>query len=228
MVVFYFVYFCIFKMAYGRKKGTKRVYRRANKRRAFVRRGSLRRNRKGVDIHFFKRTFVAECSVTNAGWQNQTTLGAYSALQLQNVPGYAEFTAMYDMYKICGIKQKFVFNRTSTETSGSSEMPQLITVNDFNDSTALANEAEALEYASYKASRLDKPRSRYYRPSINITVPNGTSGMSSKSRWLNTTEVDIDHFGLKPAVDTISTATGTTIGTLRIYYTFYLAFKGKK
>lgn len=213
-------------MAYRRKTYRRRNLRR-KARRSFKRRAS-RINKKGVAIHYFKRTFVAECSVTNAGWQNQTTLGAYSALQLQNVPGYTEFTSMYDQYKICGLRQKFIFNRTSTETSGSSEMPQLLTVNDFNDSTALANEAEALEYASYKMRRLDKPVSRYYRPSINVTVPNATSGMAVKSRWLNTSEVDIDHFGLKVAVDTISSATGTTIGTLRIYYTFYLAFKGKK
>lgn len=205
-----------------------RTYKKRKYNKKFIRRAVTgNKIRVPKNVHYFKRTFVAEATVTNSGFQNQSTLGLYSALQLQHVPGYAEFVSMFDQYKICGIKQKFVFNRNSAETSATfTELPQLITVNDFNDSTALSNEAEALQYGSYRASRLDRARTRYYRPSINVTVPNAASGKTQKACWLNCSEVDIDHFGLKPAVDVISTATGTTIGTLRVYYTFYIAFKG--
>ena len=205
---------------------TPRAYRKSKRR--IYRKSRINFRPKQQKVHLFKRTAVIECVVLDGGFQNATILGAYHSVGLNQVPGYTEFTAMYDMYKICGIKQKFVFNKTSAEVATTAEMPELITVNDYNDGSDLANEAEALEYASYKVSRLDKPRSRYYRPSINVPTQYSTNGLTTKSRWLNTSNPDIAHQGLKVAVNTIGTFGTTPLGILRVYYTYYLAFKGKK
>lgn len=205
---------------------TPRAYRKSKQR--IYRKSRINFRPKQQKVHLFKRTRVIECTILDGGFQNATTLGAYHAVGLDQVPGYTEFTAMYDMYKICGVKQKFVFNRTHAEVATPAEMPELITVNDFNDLSDLTNEAEALEYATYKASRLDKPRSRYYRPSINLPTQYTTKGVTSKSRWLNTSEPSTAHLGLKVGVNVIGTFGATPLGVLRIYYTYYLAFKGKK
>jgi len=73
-------------------------------------------------------------------------------MKLTDVPGHAEFTGMFDQYKMCGIARKWVFSKTSAEIGTSAEVPNLLTINDFNDYTALASEAEMLQIPSYKAS----------------------------------------------------------------------------
>ena len=177
----------------------------------------------GVTTHFHKRIIVSEVAITNSGWQNP----GVNSVKLEDFTGYTELTNMYDIYKICAIKKKFIFNRNSAEAGASVEIPQLITVNDPNDSTGLLDEAEALLYPSFKSTRLNKPVTRYYKPFIENTVTAGSTSM--KSRWLNTSGGgDIVHHGLKYCVDTIDTSTGTTLGTLRIYTTAYLAFRNPR
>lgn len=190
--------------------------------------------KKGRIIHFFKRTFKQEVSITNAGFvaiPSETAAPRYNDFRLDQLPNYTDFTNLYDTYKICGIRRKYVFNRNSSDmgdTTAGHEIPMLITVNDSNDTTALTNENEGLEYASFKQNRLDRPTKRYFRPfisSISAAVPNNNM---VRSRWLSTAEPDYIHCGMKEAVDTISSAAGATIGTLCIYTTYYIACRTPK
>lgn len=185
-------------------------------------------NRKGQNIHLFKRTVLQTVAITNAGFVGAQTLFGTLGIehQLDSLPNYSDFTNMYDSYKICGIKKKFVFNRNNADvqlTTAGAELPMLLTVNDFNDKTDPANENAMLEYASFKQARLDRPVKRYFRPSILLGDGTSTTSNSVKSRWLSTADADAEHFGLKWAVNTVSTATGATIGTLKVYTTYYIA-----
>lgn len=146
----------------------RRIYKRKPFRRTRrYRRHYGRRSKASSRIHLFKRTKVDEHTITNAGFvaiKSDITDGTYNSFMLDQLPDYAEFTALYDEYKVCMIKQKYIFNRNSAEVaSANAELPQLITVNDYNDTTALANEESALQYQTFKSQRLDKPVVRTFR-----------------------------------------------------------------
>lgn len=96
-------------MAYRRRRIFKRrPYRRVRRyKRRYVK-------RRPSHIHYFKRTKVDEFTITNAGFvaiKSDVADGTYNAFQLDQLPNYAEFTELYDTYKICAIKQKFIYNR---------------------------------------------------------------------------------------------------------------------
>lgn len=207
---------------YAKRKFTtkRRVYRK----RPVNRRRGVRASTKGYKVHYFTRVLVTEHTITNAGFQNTTTLGAIQADALSNLDNYAEYQAMFDQFKIKAVSKKFVFNRNSAEVAGAHiELPQLITYNDYNDGTAIASEVEALQSNSFKVRTLsaDRPITRYYHPKA------GEDGI--QYTWLRTAgDENKSHLGLKWAVQTIDATTGTTLGTLRVYHKYYLSFKGSK
>jgi len=210
-------------MAFRRK-----FKRGASKRRPFRRYRRRTYKKKPQKIHFFKRTKVDEFMLARSGFvalQSDVADNVYNDFKLDQLPNVAEYTALYDLYKICGIKQRYVFAKNSEETSTGNtfELPQLITLNDFNDATALANEAEALQYPSYKARRLDREVKRYFKPKF------GDSNQTIRAPWLATDAGGIaeHHYGIKSAVNTYSSA-GGNLGIMRVYTTFYIAFKDPK
>lgn len=195
---------------------SKKTYR---KKRTFRKKRYVRRYKKG--IHLFKRTFVQSIALSDtAVIQPLTIPTASNSYTLGQLPNYSEFTSLYDSYKICGIKHKFILDVTSNELGSTTSFPTLITVNDYNSGTALASEDVALQYASFKAARLDKPVKRYFRP-CQVTEPS-TLSQTVKSRWNQTNKADVIHRGLLPAV-MYATTSSTAIGTLRVYVTYYLA-----
>lgn len=187
------------------------------------------RRTKAVRVHYFKRTMVAEGLVKDWGWSGYFAPSPYES-KLEDLPNYTEFTALYDSYKICGIKKKFVFSKTSADVDGdaTNELPVLVTINDYNDKVLLSSEAIALQYPSYKARRLDKVVSRYYKPSICLTEASKSGLMSTKSRWLSTANPDVEHFGLKWAIETMGDTSQKNLGHLRVYTTFYIACMGQR
>lgn len=184
--------------------------------------------KRGRLIHYFKRVKKDVIPITDLNFlavKSSVSDGTYNQFRLDYLPNYTDFTNLYDSYKICGISKKYIFDRNSGEAvTANSELPRLITVNDFNDTTALASENEALEYASCKQTRLDKVVKRYFRPTQRL---NNVSEVV-KSRWNMTTEPDQIHFGIKEAVIATTNTGGKDLGTLHIYTTFYIACRTPK
>jgi len=211
---------------YAKRKFTAK--RRTYRKRPSNRRRGVRTSKKGYKVHYFTRVLVTEHTITNAGFQNTTTLGAIQPDALSNLDNYAEYQAMFDQFKLKAVSKKFVFNRNSANVAtASSELPQLITYNDYNDGSAMASEVEALQVDSFKSRTLsaDKPITRYYKPHY-LTA---TAGGLGQGGWMGTvTGQDTNHFGLKWAVTTIDNAGGTTLGTLRVYHKYYMSFRGTK
>lgn len=211
----------------------RRRYRRASNRRKTYRKRIKPMMLKAVrpKIHYFKRTLCEEIQINLSGFVPIPQVQARTAFNeflLTDIPGYTEFQAIYDSYKICAIKQKYVFNRNSSaaETVTSTELPMLYTINDYNDSNAATNLNEMLEYPSFKQARMDRPITRYFK------CKNMVSGTEpTKAQWLPTsltpTGAQYSMRGIKAAYDTIlGTASG--IGKLRVFTTFYLAMKSPK
>lgn len=200
------------------KRSTKRRFPRRYRRRTYKKKGVQK-------VHFFKRVKVDEIAVSKASAFNpiySDVAGTdYNTFNLAQLPNYTEFTALFDQYKICGIKQKYVFSRNSAEVGGSVELPNLVTVNDWNDTSALADEAEALQYASYKSKRLDYPISRFFRPTMAVGQE------IKKAQWLRATNTSETHYGIKQAY-TIADTAAAGLGSMKIYTTFYIACRTPK
>lgn len=200
----------------SKRRTRKRSYRR--------RRPTNRRTSHRGRVYNFTRTYSEEHSIQSIGWQ---TFGAGSIqTYLTDLPNYAEFTDLFDSYRICAIQRKFIYNRNSAEsisTANTAELPMLYTVFDYNEGNVLANEDEALQYSNLKISRLDRITKRYYKPAIKIE-----NSMTVWKRWLPTTNTAEQYFGMKFAVDTIKTGTTETIGTLKVFTKVYLQCKNPK
>lgn len=210
------------------------------KRRGFVKRKGIRINRRGQKVHYFKRTRVDEFTISTPASvgtyftpvYSDVSDTVYNNFRLNQMPGYTDFTAMYDTYKINGIKQKFVFDVNSSEVGGNgvypNGFPSLVTVNDFNDTAALSSEDEALQYETYKSRRLLKPITRYFKP----TMTDNTGGSVSnviRRRWTPTSEPDIAHMGLKVAYTGYNFEVHSkALGRMRVYTTYYVGFMTPK
>lgn len=181
-------------------------------------------------VHFFKRTYHQSYTISTETGSFTPLLtadaGGYNVFKATDLPSYTDFSSLYDQFKICGIKRKYVFNSNSQDFGGAPAIPRLLTVNDFTDSTVLSDEDEGLEFGSCKISRLDKVRSRYFKPAINIEDANQGNLQVVRNRWIETatgTGMDQAYHGLKEAL--LYDSAGTAAGILHIYTTMYIACK---
>lgn len=97
-------------MPKGRRYGKKKAMAR---RRKYARRGGLRRPVKSV--HHFKEQFRLPNILVAANSQVSGTI----APQIANLLNYANFKQLFDLYKITGVKLKFLYRGNSADTQGS-------------------------------------------------------------------------------------------------------------
>lgn len=210
-------------MVYRKFRKFRKTYRKKSVHRPFKKYTGVR-VKNGRTIHYFKRTRVDSWLINEdfkpiPSYYNVTP--SYNTFKLDHVPNYSDFTNLYDSYKICGIRRKYIFDRNTniaTDVDTVRELPRLITVNDFNDQNALTSENEALQYASCKIRRLDRPISRYFRP----TQLDYNGATTRKSTWNSTaTPNQVAFYGIKEA--SVQQTDNVTTGTLHIYTTYYVA-----
>lgn len=177
------------------------------------------RRRTTNKIYAFKRTFEAT-PITIASAANATL--AYSP-SLSNLPSVTDFTNLFDMYRICGLKFNFVpvYNVANTTTVNKFEVFSVIDYNDINTIT----QAQAMEYQNMHKSTSTRPHKRYFKPRIAITQADvsSTSFVASyKPQWISTANTNIAHGFLKFVTDT---NTGSTAFVFNVYITMYVQFK---
>ena len=173
-------------------------------------------------IHFLKRH--ADYSVLSVS----NTLGANAGytFRLSNIPGYTEFTSLYDQFKICGIKVTFrppVTQRSSLATvDNPNANVRFFSAIDYNDSTAPTSSDDVRQYENCKVTSFHQQHVRY------IPEPKfvNTSGQTV-SDWLSTNNPTTIWYGLKVWVDpSLQTTTLTSDYTMECI--FYLCFKNIK
>jgi len=145
---------------------------------------------------------------------------------LQDVAGYTEFTALYDMYKINAVKIVFLPQITQNISLGSINNPEanarFYTALDFNDATAPTSVDAIKEYKTCRYTPILRAHKRYiYKPKIL-----DTNGFSINP-WMSTTNTTANFYGIKGAVEPMFSTT-TTDMSYTIECKFYLAFKNVK
>lgn len=212
----------VYKRRYKRK--SPRTYR---KKRSYKKKGHKRPTN---PTFYFKRKSLISFPIIASlnSFEGAIALGGVNSDALQDVPGYAEYQAMFDEFKIAGISRKWIYDvnsaGTGTAVTAAGGLPVLITYNDKNDATEIASEDETLQIASTKQSRLEKPRSRYWKPQY-------AGAQLGSNTWHSTAlSPTIAHYGLKWAISHVPNASAptTVLGTIRLYTTYYLKFRGAK
>lgn len=175
-------------------------------------------------VYSFKR--MTQTTSINPGAAGVNAYGAFY-YRLVDVPGYTEFTTLFDQYRMTGVKMKFV-PRASQNVSTQS-MGDLVYIIDYDDATAPTSQNQLLENQSVKVRQVfSRPFSVYIRPRTNFTVI-GTSGNQTANipikTWLDCASPDANYFGLKWAwVNAASTL--SPLPSIDIYITYYVQFRG--
>lgn len=150
-----------------------------------------------------------------------TTYGA-SAFNLTQVPGYTDFTALYDFYKIKAIKLSFVpWSNVTNGDSGTEHFQRIFTVIDYNDVGIPTAVTDLQQYKSCKWSPNNRIHKRYFKPKTIIDSYNELALVLDKQPWVPTTNTTNSYYGIKWAIE--SQINLTTL--YKIEAKFYLAFK---
>lgn len=216
--------------------------RRMNRRKPQARRPKrlVSRNRIARQVHSYKRivnlgTYVASQSPATG---YAPAKGAFS-FNMNLVPNAAEYSALYDQYKINGVSLRFIpkTNQFQGGTSGTQNAlgyGQVITVLDYDDSGTPISKDALLEFGSAKVSRSNQIHKRYFKPKmLNLAFINaGTNGYSvGPARWLDWNQSTVEHYGVKWWIDAPTvpnTATDSSSIAYDVYATFYFQCKNTK
>jgi len=147
---------------------------------------------------------------------------AYS-FKLNDLPGYTEFTGMYDFYRITKVKVTYLPEQTdfiSTGNVNSSDHIPLITVVDNNDASVPASVDELREYQDHKVRSIIRP----FKETFQVAFQDATS--SERDGWIATTNATQPYFGFKVAAP--PTAATTTAFSAWFECTYYVEFKQPK
>lgn len=187
------------------------------------------------NVHLIKRTVLQTEELTTVAGETLHVLfnagSSISPFRVQNLPNPTDFSNLYDEYKVKGIGLKFIFSANTAETyvnTPTHQLPSLASIYDKNDLTLPASENEMLEYQSFKVARLDKEIKRYFVPYVRVD----TTAYNTKTetmKWTSTAALTENLLGMKFAVIYPSTPIGpSALGVLKIYITYYMAFRTPK
>lgn len=150
--------------------------------------------------YLFKRSFQGGTILNN---QLGNVTGGI-AFQLADLPNVTEFTTLFDQYKICAVRIKFLpqSNTLQTLTTGltSNFCGTFFYVVDYDDANAPASASVLCEYQNMKTRNPLREFKAYFKPKCvstvfgsGVTVNAGTL----KSQWLDVGQTTVPHFGFK-------------------------------
>lgn len=145
---------------------------------------------------------------------------------LSDVPNSAEFTSLFDMYKINGVKITFIPQMTENISLGAVNnayaSSRFFSAIDYNDATAPVTVDELRQYQSAKWTPILKRHTRYI-PKPKII----DSGGFTLSPWISTATPNANYFGIKYAIEAMA-STGTTTMEYTVECKFYMSFRQVK
>lgn len=205
------------------------------RRKRYVRRLSTR-------TYPFKRT-MATIPFIGAGLprfisQASSATNLSAEFSLNQLPGYSEFTNLYDQYKITKIVVKLIpmMNVNNVQpydgtSAGLSLLnPGLIgSVLDFDDATNLANLTDYLQYQNWRSQPAISSRThvRVFKPTVKgLDLNAGGSSVASsvgRSGWLDCAASAVPHYGVKVYMDPYYHVNAPQ--TWQLMTTMYVRFK---
>lgn len=158
--------------------------------------------------------------------------------QLNDVIKHGDFTALYDRYKITGVKVTFIplmnqgyVGQSSSGNTNSATIPTITYAIDYDDSALPLSSMQLLEKMDSKVRRLDRPFSIYIKSPKVAGVVNADSGNVAASfgnfGYANCANDDVNFRGFKFWIrDMALPDPGAKLNSLiRVQTKYYLAFK---
>lgn len=224
-----------------------------------------------MGVHYFKRTFsipeslvrkdaqgngcalsydsANEAWVLGTGNGNTSNVSYFSMgikFDLDNLPGLADFTSLFDSYKLSAVKIKIIPFGTSANMQGgqsTTDSNQALSsmnysVIDYDDydyfSASTAGIQGMQQYTSIKVRNPyaynGKPITRYFVPRLAQPTYAGTLStayVSSKPRWIDCNNTKAEHYGFKTLWEVFSPKPDVqNYLWFKIEATLYMKFKG--
>lgn len=154
------------------------------------------------------------------------------------MPNYAEFTSMYDQYRIDWVEVRFMFsNNSSSVNSPATVLPAFYIAKDYDDANS-AGRPELEQYNNLKIWQAGGQTNRNgifkvrVKPRAAVQYYNGVAsgyGPTQGQPRIDTSSPAVPHYGLKMAWDTFkSPAASTIIGYLNIAATYHMTMFNTK
>lgn len=174
---------------------------------------------------------------TGASWGTEAIPGSYQNgfccnFAINKVVDSSDFTALFDRYKIVGIKAKFMYQINNADAGGQSVLPTIMYYPDYDDNAAPTyGQMRVKQGVKSKVLEANKPFSIFFKPKRLVSVSDGagnSNSMITNSGWLNSQFAGVNHLGLKFYINNLyggAPATTTVNAQLEVQFTYYLAFK---
>lgn len=208
-------------------------------------RRSLARRRTRIPRSLRSKAIAANSCITVKRSQLTTLSVTYNAIAsasttaydwtLSGIPGYTEFTNLFDQYRIRKIVMKFVprFNSFSFAdyTSTSTEVPSWVSAIDLDDSTPPTDADELMQYATVKYHVWNRPFTRVIYPRTATAMYSGaftSYGSTPSKQWIDCASTGVKYYGLKLATTTYSSANSGEAPSWDIIIDYYVQFRGMR
>lgn len=178
--------------------------------------------RKPNVYHFKRKVFLQDYNIVSTTQQ----LGAIQ-FALVDLPGYTDFTNLYDMYRFNKVVWKLIPKvseaaLTSGATLANANLQQIHSVIDYDDAVAPTGINQLVQYQSHKMSRGHQVHTRVVVPKSQGTV-SGSSAAPKAKQWLDCDQISIPHRGIKYVIPAPAQPNTTLYYDLEM--TYYMSFK---
>lgn len=173
------------------------------------------------------------CAISAVGSDNMANtvqFGNSYVFKLSSVIDYTDMTALFDRYKIVGVKLKIMYQASEATPGGAGVLPIFNYAWDYDDS----NVPSGLTVVNTKASArslvlsANRPVSVFIKCKVPTTINNPAnidSGFAvARPMWINAAYPDCSHFGFKTWVNNFYAPTGAN-NQITVQPTYYLALK---
>lgn len=156
---------------------------------------------------------------------------------LDSVLANSEITAMFDRYKITGVKLDVMYQQNTASSSGSSAsiLPVLYSSYDFDDATppSLASDVTTRGYVRTHVLNANRTFSIFLKPRmpqvVNVLRNEqilSVNATNVRSQWIDSAVSDVPHYGVKFWLSNLpQNFSENATCQLRIQPTYYLALK---
>lgn len=164
---------------------------------------------------------------------NTSQVGASLQFKLESSVDYADLVALYDRYKIVGVKLKFLYQQNigSVGSTTGSILPILNYSFDADDNVVPASliEVTKKQYCHTKIMNANRSFGLYIKPRQAIQSSLAGADVNMKAQFNNCANADIPHYGLKMYINNWQANPGVggsqLLNMLTIVPTYYFAMK---
>jgi len=148
------------------------------------------------------------------------------------MPNVAEFTGLFDQYRIKKIDVRIIFSHNSSGVGNAAiVLPVVHCYNDYND-TSSKSLTTVQEYPDVKTFQLGKEKEIRWSWTLRVrsdvltnTGISSSSAMNIPSSWIDTSTNNIEHLGARVYLNNIGRTTAADLGTCLFLVDYYLEFK---